>query len=109
MMTVSSPGRRSFTPTGNHVNILIVEDDDRVARNVERALLLAGHRADRVADGVAALKKAAARPYDLILLDVLLPLLDGFSVCRELRQRHIQTQVLMLTARDAVGDRVSGL
>jgi two-component system OmpR family response regulator len=91
------------------VNILIVEDDERLARNIERALMLAAHRADIAADGAAALEQAAARRYDVILLDVLLPLVDGFSVCRELRRRKIQTPVLMLTARDAVGDRVNGL
>ncbi len=96
-------------PTRNDVHILIVEDDGRVAHNVERALLLAGHRADIAADGAAGLEEATTRDYDLILLDVLLPSLDGFSVCRELRRRNIQTPVLMLTARDAVGDRVSGL
>ena len=91
------------------MNILIVEDDNRLAHNVERALLLAGHRADIAADGAAALEEVAGRPYDVILLDVLLPSLDGFSVCRELRRRRIQTPVLMLTARDAVDDRVHGL
>ncbi|HEY1296975.1 MAG TPA: response regulator transcription factor [Chloroflexota bacterium] len=91
------------------MNILIVEDDERLARNIERALMLAAHRADIAADGAAALEQAAARRYDVILLDVLLPLVDGFSVCRELRRRKIQTPVLMLTARDAVGDRVNGL
>ena len=91
------------------MDILIVEDDERLARNVERALLLAGHRAELARDGAAALEQAILYPYDLILLDVLLPMLDGFAVCRELRQRRVRTPILMLTARDTVTDRVHGL
>jgi DNA-binding response OmpR family regulator len=93
----------------DHVNILIVEDDERLAHHVERALLLAGHRADIAGDGAFAVEQAAGRQYDLIMLDVLLPSLDGFAVCRELRRRRVQTPILMLTARDAVTDRVNGL
>ena len=89
--------------------ILIVEDDERLARGLERALLLAGHRTERAADGAVAVELALARPYDLIVLDVLLPFVDGFSVCRELRRRRLRTPILMLTARDAVSDRVNGL
>jgi DNA-binding response OmpR family regulator len=92
------------------VKILIVEDDERVARHLERALLLAGHRADIAGDGAVAVEQAAGESYDLILLDILLPSLDGFAVCRELRQQHnVRTPILMLTARDAVTDRVNGL
>jgi DNA-binding response OmpR family regulator len=91
------------------VDILIVEDDERLARNLERALLLAGHRADVAPDGAVALDEAIAKSYGLILLDVLLPEVDGFSVCRELRRRGLKTPILMLTARDAISDRVSGL
>ena len=91
------------------MNILIVEDDGRIAHSIERALLSAGHRADIAADGAAGLEDATSREYDLVLLDVLLPSIDGFSVSRELRRRGVQTPILMLTARDAVGDRVSGL
>lgn len=91
------------------MDILLVEDDERVARNIERALLLAGHRVALADDGAVALEQALAKPHDLILLDVLLPSIDGFSVCRELRRRRVKTPILMLTARDAVGDRVHGL
>jgi len=86
-----------------------VEDDERLARNVERMLLLAGHRAELAADGALAVEQALANTYDLILLDLLLPVVDGFSVCRELRKQGLRTPILMLTARDAVSDRVSGL
>ena len=91
------------------MDVLIVEDDERVARHIERALLLVGHRADIAVDGTLGLEQAASTPYDVILLDVLLPNFDGFSVCRELRRRGIRTPILMLTARDAVSDRVNGL
>src|SRR5262245_36555569 len=91
------------------MHILIVEDDDRLARNIERALLLAGHRAELASDGAVAIEQALTTPYDLILLDVLLPLVDGFTACRQLRKRHVRTPILMLTARDAVSDRVAGL
>jgi DNA-binding response OmpR family regulator len=91
------------------VNILVVEDDERVAQSIERALLLAGHRVEIAADGAQGLARAASSSHDLIVLDVLLPKLDGFRVCRELRQQRVGTPVLMLTARDAVADRVKGL
>jgi DNA-binding response OmpR family regulator len=91
------------------VNILVVEDDGRIAHGIERALVLADHRVQIAVDGALALGEATTREYDLILLDVLLPVLDGLSVCRELRRRKVQTPILMLTARDALGDRVSGL
>ncbi|HEY1293434.1 MAG TPA: response regulator transcription factor [Chloroflexota bacterium] len=91
------------------MNILVVEDDGRIAHGIERALVLADHRVQIAVDGALALGEATTREYDLILLDVLLPVLDGLSVCRELRRRKVQTPILMLTARDALGDRVSGL
>jgi DNA-binding response OmpR family regulator len=91
------------------VEILIVEDDERLARNIERALLIAGHRAELATDGAIALEQGLTHTYDLILLDVLLPSVDGFTVCRELRHRGVRTPILMLTARDAVSDRVHGL
>jgi len=91
------------------MDILIVEDDERLARNIERALLLAGHRVELAEDGASAVEQALTRPYDLILLDVLLPLMDGFTACRELREHKLRTPTLMLTARDSVTDRVTGL
>jgi DNA-binding response OmpR family regulator len=105
----SDHGLGLLCPRRNDVNILIVEDDASVAHAIGRALLSAGHRADVAADGAVALEDATTREYDLILLDVLLPMLDGFSVCRELRRRDVRTPIIMLTARDAVGDRVGGL
>jgi DNA-binding response OmpR family regulator len=91
------------------MRVLIVEDEPLVARSIERALLLAGHQTEVAYDGADGLVRAEASAHDVIVLDVLLPGLDGLAVCRELRQRHVQTPILLLTARDAVVDRVRGL
>jgi DNA-binding response OmpR family regulator len=89
--------------------ILVVEDDARIANLVERALRGAGHRADVVHDGAEGLTRAELGSYDLIVLDVMLPGMDGFAVARELRKNKVRVPILMLTARDAVADRVTGL
>ncbi|HEY8655369.1 MAG TPA: response regulator transcription factor [Candidatus Limnocylindria bacterium] len=91
------------------MRILIVEDDRRLAASLRRGLEEAGLAVDAVHDGEDGLAGGLATPYDVILLDVMLPGLDGFAVCRQLRDRRIKTPVLMLTARDAVDDRVRGL
>jgi len=91
------------------VRILIVEDDRRLAASLRRGLEEAGLAVGAVHDGEDGLAGGLATPYDVILLDVMLPGLDGFAVCRQLRDRRIKTPVLMLTARDAVDDRVRGL
>jgi DNA-binding response OmpR family regulator len=80
-----------------------------VARSVERALLQAGHQTEVAYDGADGLVRAQAGTHDLLVLDVLLPEVNGLVVCRELRQQNIQTPILLLTARDAVADRVRGL
>jgi DNA-binding response OmpR family regulator len=89
--------------------LLLVEDDERVARAVERALGEAGHRVDVAYDGEDGLMRAESGAYDLIVLDVMLPEMDGIQVAKELRKQRVRTPILMLTARDAVGDRVRGL
>jgi two-component system response regulator MprA len=86
----------------------VVEDDFRIAVFVQRALLQAGYRAQVVGDGHAALAAAESAPPDLVVLDVMLPGLDGREVARRLRARSA-VPILMLTARDSVGDRVEGL
>ena len=91
------------------MRVLIIEDEPLVARAVERALLRAGHQTEIAYNGADGLSRGEAGTHDLIVLDVLLPEIDGLLVCRELRQRHVQTPILMLTARDAVADRVHGL
>lgn len=91
------------------MHLLVVEDEVRLARAVKRVLEEEGHVVDHVADGLDALAQAALEPYDVILLDVMLPSLDGYGVARKLRSEGNTTPILMLTARDAVQDRVKGL
>ncbi|HEU5363537.1 MAG TPA: response regulator transcription factor, partial [Gaiellaceae bacterium] len=91
------------------MRILVVEDEPKMAALVARALREEGHAADVAAQGEDALWMAQAAPYDVVVLDVMLPGLDGFEVLRRLRADGVWTPVLMLTARDAVADRVGGL
>jgi two-component system OmpR family response regulator len=91
------------------MRILIVEDEPKLAALVARALREEGHAADVTGLGKDALWMAESAPYDAIILDVMLPDLDGFEVLRRLRSKRVWTPVLMLTARDAVSDRVTGL
>ncbi len=91
------------------MRILVVEDEPKMAALVARALREDGHAADVATRGEDALWMAEATRYDAIVLDVMLPGLDGFEVLRRLRAAKVWTPVLMLTARDAVGDRVGGL
>jgi DNA-binding response OmpR family regulator len=91
------------------MRVLLVEDERRISAYVKRGLEEEGYAVDAVYTGREALNWADAAVYDLIVLDILLPELDGISVCRELRQRGNRTSILMLTARDSVDDRVAGL
>ena len=80
-----------------------------ISRVVQRALSEVGHDVDVAHDGAEGLARAEDAPYDLLVLDVMLPERDGFSIARELRRQRQRTPILMLTARDAVADRVRGL
>ncbi len=91
------------------MRILIVEDSQSLARSVQTGLRKLGHAVDVVHDGPKGLSYARLNPYDLVLLDILLPGFDGLFVLRELRRLGVLTHVLLLTARDAVADRVAGL
>lgn len=91
------------------MHILIVEDEVRLARQISAALTEAGHDPAVVHDGEAAFSRAAQTPFDLIILDIGLPTLDGLEVLRRLRSRRITSRVLILTARGEVKDRVTGL
>ena len=91
------------------MNILIVEGETALAEAVAHILRKAGHSADRVADGQSALDYIRVGTYDLVLLDIMLPKLDGLSVLRQMRSEGVQTPVLMLTARTTVPDKVAGL
>jgi len=89
--------------------VLVVEDDRSVRESLERALRLEGYQVSTVPDGVSGFETVGRDQPDAVILDVMLPFLDGLSVCRQLRQRGDRTPVLMLTARAEVGDRVAGL
>jgi two-component system response regulator MprA len=91
------------------MRILVVDDDAAVREAIDRALRLDGYRTELAADGRAALNAIAVAPPDAVVLDVLMPEIDGLAVCRRLRAAGDRTPVLVLTARDAVSDRVRGL
>ena len=91
------------------MRILIVEDHRKLADALRGGLADHGYAVDVTQDGEHGLELAEAAPYDLVILDVMLPGLSGFDVCRQLRSRRYGGRILMLTARDAVEDRVAGL
>jgi two-component system OmpR family response regulator len=91
------------------MRILVVEDEARLAALLRRGLAEEGHAVDVVGSGEDALDWIDAAVYDVLVLDIMLPGLDGLDVCRALRRRGILTPILLLTARDAVADRVAGL
>jgi two-component system OmpR family response regulator len=91
------------------MRVLVVEDEVRMARVLQRALKEEGHAVDVAADGPQGLWLATENQYEAIVLDVMLPGMDGFELCRRLRESGAWAPVLMLTARDAVTDRVRGL
>jgi two-component system, OmpR family, response regulator MprA len=89
--------------------LLVVDDDPALARTLRRALGIEGFAVECAGDGAEALQLLAGERFDAVVLDVSMPRIDGLAVCRRMRERRDRTPVLMLTARDAVGDRVSGL
>ena len=89
--------------------ILVVDDEPAVRRALERALRLENYDIELAADGREALDRLADRPADVVILDVMMPGIDGLEVCRRMRAAGDRTPILMLTARDAIDDRVQGL
>jgi two-component system alkaline phosphatase synthesis response regulator PhoP len=89
--------------------ILLVEDEPGLALTVEDRLSAEGYRVEVARDGEQGLQRAAAEPFDLVVLDVMLPKKSGFEVCRELRAKQARTPLLMLTARGQIEDKVVGL
>ncbi len=94
---------------GASVRVLLVEDEARVASFIARGLREQGYAVDIAPDGERALQQASVNAYDLVILDVMLPVKDGYEVCRELRAWGFRSPILMLTARDSIDDRVTGL
>src|SRR3989338_3806032 len=91
------------------MTILVIEDERKLAEILRKALTAERFLVDLAFDGEEGLGKALKNSYALIVLDIMLPKKDGLQVCRELRERHIHTPVIMLTARAAMEDKVSGL
>ncbi len=91
------------------MHILVVEDDVRLAEALARILEDNGYTVDAVHDGQAGIDYGATRIYDVIILDVMLPKADGFTVAQHLRRAHVSTPILLLTARDATADKIAGL
>jgi DNA-binding response OmpR family regulator len=91
------------------MRLLVVEDDPRLSEVIVRGLREDGYAVDSVGDGQTALYQLAINTYDAVVLDVMIPPPNGFDVCRQMRASHLATPVLMLTARDAVDDRIHGL
>ena len=89
--------------------ILLVEDEEKLARMVELELQYEGYEVEKAFDGRAGLDRALSGEFDLVLLDIMLPALSGMEVLRRLRKEGVQLPVIMLTARDSVVDKVSGL
>jgi len=98
-----------LAPAQRGERLLVVDDDPDVRDSLERALRCAGYAVTTAVHGADALDTLARSPVDLIVLDVLMPMVDGFDACRRLRARGDATPILVLTARDAVDDRVAGL
>lgn len=91
------------------MRLLVVEDNQRLQNSIRLSLEEGGYVVDAASDGVEGQEMAELTPYDAIILDIMLPKRDGLEVCRNLRQQHQRTPILLLTARDAVDDRVRGL
>jgi len=91
------------------MRILVVEDEPRLREQLHQLLAEQKYDVDTAADGEKALDRLFELPYDLVLMDIMLPKVDGFTVLRELRRAEITTPVLMLTAKGEIGDRVRGL
>lgn len=89
--------------------VLLVEDDNGVASLIQRGLRSEQISVDLAPDGRCAIEKSVRQTYDLLILDVMLPVMDGFEVCRHLRQQGVQTPILILTAKDDVDEKVRGL
>jgi DNA-binding response OmpR family regulator len=99
----------SHLPYDEGMRLLLVEDDARISRFVAKGLREQAYAVDVAGTGDDALYQAAVNTYDLVILDVMIPGRDGFAVCRELRKSGQRMPILMLTARDAVEDRIAGL
>lgn len=93
------------------MRILVIEDQEKLAKSIKKGLENLGYAVDILFDGGSGLRRILANPehFDLIILDIMLPELDGISLCKEIRRKHINIPVLMLTAKDTLDDKIDGL
>ena len=91
------------------MTILVVEDEVKITRFIKKGLEMEHYTVEAAYDGKEALDKAEINNYDLIILDIMLPKMDGLAVCKKLRENKVETPIIMLTARDTVEDRIKGL
>jgi len=91
------------------MSILLIEDEEKIADFIRRGLREEGYAVDHAPDGESALLRVRTKDYDALILDIMLPDIDGIELCRKLRSNGLTTPILMLTARDAVSDKVNGL
>jgi len=91
------------------MTILVVEDEIKISRFIKKGLEMEHFTVDTAFDGEEALEKAGINNYDIIILDIMIPKIDGIGVCKKLREDKIDTPIIMLTAKDTVDDRVKGL
>jgi DNA-binding response OmpR family regulator len=91
------------------MTILVIEDEIKITRFIKKGLEMEHYTVDTAYDGKEGLEKAEINDYDLIILDIMLPELDGISVCNKIREKKIETPIIMLTARDTIDDRIKGL
>lgn len=91
------------------MTILVVEDEIKISRFIKKGLEMEHYTVDATYDGPGALEKAEINNYDLIIMDIMLPRMDGIEVTKKLREMKVETPIIMLTARDTVDDRVKGL
>jgi two-component system OmpR family response regulator len=98
-----------MTEPASAIRILVVEDEAKLAAIIQRGLTEQGFAVETAPDGETALRRSREVPYDLVILDIMLPGMDGFAVCGELRRTSVDLPILMLSARGVVEDRVRGL
>ena len=98
-----------MTAAGHRCSVLVIEDEPELRAQIADTLRQQNYTVDTAGDGVTGLERACTEPYDLLILDIMLPVQDGFAVLREMRAEQVATPVLMLTARVEVEDRVRGL
>ena len=91
------------------MRVLIVEDDHNLVETIKSGLEESGYAVDWVSDGLSGLDMISAYSYDVIILDIMLPGMDGFTICQKIRSKHIESPILILTARYREGDKVRGL